>query len=310
MPLDTSFIDEIWDINRTIEIRPATLDDAKKFSDLMNRNYTHGITPLYFKWQFIDSFYPSQLFVAYDGERLVGCYGVQISCLNNGKKCGFALDLLIDEDYRRRGIPFLLVYELARFAKEKGADFLAALPNKDGMKGHKGFGWRHVGTIRTLMLSPGQAKESRHNAIDQAERKLIYFFRNDMYRNWRYNRNPRFSYGYVQTAPHLFAVTKVFKDPATGRRYGDIIDYSYDTTDKQGLKDLFSNAVQILEKTGVDDITTWALTHTPQRPILEMMGFREMPQERYFCIKILSERCEYMYDFSNWHLVQGDAELY
>jgi hypothetical protein len=35
-----------------------------------------------------------------------------------------------------------------------------------------------------------------------------------------------------------------------------------------------------------------------------------MAQERYFCVKVLDPEYTYLYDFTNWQLVQADAEIY
>jgi hypothetical protein len=44
--------------------------------------------------------------------------------------------------------------------------------------------------------------------------------------------------------------------------------------------------------------------------ILKRIGFIESNQERYFCLKTFKSNYDYLYDISNWLLVEGDAEIY
>ena len=136
-----------------------------------------------------------------------------------------------------------------------------------------------------------------------------FHYSNDI-RVWRFDKNPDYKYTHVMLTTGEFIITKVFEDPVTGVRFGDIVDFECGLNSKKLLRELFLKAVMQLKEQAVESITTWTLPHTPLREVIESLGFTEFLQERYFCLKVLNQKYEYLYNIENWHLVQSDAEIY
>jgi hypothetical protein len=307
-----TFVDRIREINSAINIRPARAEDAKPFTELMNKQYSRIKKEEYFYWQFMNPSIPTKLFVAYENDLFVGSYGIQVHTLNNSVLCGFTIDLLIREAYRNRALLVLFEEEAQKFAMEKGAQVMTSLPNFDGMRAHKGLRtWKHIGTVKTYTLPKAEVAGDKELPEHRtSEEELVYFSKSDAYRIWRYKLNPAYEYTYIKLDSGEFAVTKIFKDPVTNLRYGDIVDFECGLQDLKLLRELFLKACMHLKGEGVEAITTWALPHTPLSGVVESLGFTETQPERYFCFKALKSVNDQTYDFSRWHLVQADSEIY
>jgi len=189
---------------------------------------------------------------------------------------------------------------------------MTSLPNFDGMRAHTGLRtWKHIGTVRTYTLPVADIAGDKELPEQRTSgEKLVYFLKSDAYRIWRYKLNPEYEYAYVKLDTGEFAVTKLFRDPVTNVRYGDIVDFECDLQDRKLLRELFLKACVSLKGEGAEAITTWALPLTPLSEVVESMGFTETQPERYFCLKVMKPGMEHVYDFSRWHLVQADAEIY
>jgi len=307
-----AFVERIREINSTINIRPACAEDAKPFTDLMNKQYRRKKKEEYFYWQFMNPAIPTRLFVAYENDLFIGSYGIQVHTLSDSVLCGFTIDLLIREAYRNRALLVLFEEEAQKFAIEKGAQVMTSLPNLDGMRAHKGLRtWRHIGTVRTYTLPRAEAAGDKGLPEQRTSgEELVYFSKSDEYRMWRYKLNPEYKYTYIKLDTGEFTITKIFKDPVTNVRYGDIVDFECGLQDRKLLRELFLKACMHLKGEGVEAITTWALPHTPLSGVVESLGFAETQPERYFCFKAVNPEREHAYDFSRWHLVQADAEIY
>lgn len=307
-----AFVERIREINSTINIRPARADDAKPFTELMNKQYRRKKKEEYFYWQFMNPSIPTRLFVAYENDLFAGSYGIQVHTLSDSVLCGFTIDLLIREEYRNRALLVLFEEEARKFAMVKGAQVMTSLPNFDGMRAHKGLRtWKHIGTVKTYTLLKAEAAGDKELPEQRTPaEKLVYFSKSDAYRIWRYKLNPEYEYTYIKLDTGEFAVTKLFKDPVTNVRYGDIVDFECDLQDRTLLRVLFLKACIFLKNDGVEAITTWALPHTPLSAVVKSLGFIETQPERYFCFKAMKPEIEHAYDFSSWHLVQADAEIY
>ncbi len=310
--MDDALIKRIRELNSGIDIRPARAEDAKAFTELMNKQYRRKKREEYFYWQFINPSIPTRLFVAYENDLFVGSYGIQVHTLSDSVLCGFTIDLLIREEYRNRALLVLFEEEAQKFAMEKGAQVMTSLPNFDGMRAHKGLRtWKHIGTVKTYTLPKAEVAGNKELTKQRTSGKeLVYFSKSDAYRIWRYKLNPEYDYTDIKVDTGEFAVTKLFKDPVTNVRYGDIVDFECDLQDLKLLRELFLKACMSLRGEGVEAITTWVLPHTPLSEVVESLGFTETQPERYFCFKALKPGKDQTYDFSHWHLVQADSEIY
>lgn len=305
--------DRVKQINPSLSLRPAIAEDAESFTALMNGQYNRKKSIEYFYWQFLQSDSPARLFVVYDGDVLAGCYGAQILQLSESVSCAFTVDLLILDAYRNRGIFYLLEREVSQFATEHKAVALTCLPNQAGMKAHCNiFGWRNAGTVPIYALAP---TASNCHAFLPAQDEVgscrpVRFLKGESYRKWRYDRNPTYRYDYVRLEQGLFAVVKIFADPVSGKRFGDIVDYECDSESSARLALLFDSACKHLRLLGADTVTTWALPSTRLASILPSLGFNSTDNQRYLCVKVLDPSYEHLYSLDRWELVEADSEVY
>lgn len=294
----------------TIDYRPAVLDDIPQLVNLMNAQYARKKTESYFRWQYFDSAYPTVLICACLEDRPQGMFGLQRRVTASGVQIGQAIDLLISPELRGMGVFSEMGSRAAAFFP--ALDAFCVLPNLNGRNACvKSLGWPVIAKIDSMCLDfylqPPEDLYSRQGSVSEKWTSFLY---NREIREWRYDRHPDYLYDTVKLKTGEFAVTKIFQDPITGKRYGDIVDFSCDCGNRRLLQALFSMAVQRLNTAGIESVTTWALPHTTLFGVLTKLGFRSFTQERYFCVKALKPEFEYLQDIGNWHLVQADAEFY
>lgn len=292
-----------------ITYRIAEEKDVNDLVDLINNQYNRKYIPEYFRWQYFYSAYPSALMCAFDkDEKPIGMFGVQKRELNNGAIVLQAIDLLLKKEYRGKGI-FKILGEKALNYFE-GVDLYCVLPNFNGKNSiEKSFGWQTITKINEMVLtvSPG----SKGNNIELNEKiilskNFVGFNNNNDIRNWRYVKHPIYKYRIFETGNDI-VVTKLFIDPVSKQKYGDIVEYHYST---ENFNSLFREALQDFYEKKVELISLWALPHTCLYPVFKNNGFDEIERERYFCVKINNPKYDYLYDIINWNLNQSDAEIY
>ena len=71
-----------------------------------------------------------------------------------------------------------------------------------------------------------------------------------------------------------------------------------------------NKSLEYFNDMNVQAITTWALPHLTLINAAREVGFKEIPMERFFCIKILNSKFDHLRDINNWHLSQADTEIY
>lgn len=293
-----------------IKYRVATQNDIPQLVALMNSQYARKKTEAYFQWQFFNSFYPTVMMCAVDGDIVVGMFGMQKRMTKSGAIAGQAIDLLLKPDYRGKGI----FQEMGKQVVDAlpGLDLLCVLPNLNGKNAcEKALGWKVLGKIDSLELSAFPPKSILDDVdVDCQGKDLEQFTYNDKINDWRFGGNPDYSYHYVRIDKDDFAIIKLFEEPVTGKRYGDIVNYSCDMNDSNAMRTLFYSATKKLLMLNVESVTTWALPHTVIYKVLADIGFSLKVQERYFCVEILNKAYDHLYDIRNWHLVQSDAEIF
>ncbi len=297
----------------TINFRPAVKTDIPQLIELMNSQYIRKKDEAYFLWQYFNSFYPTILMCAFFNTKLIGMFGLQERELENGAHVGHAIDMLVAHKWRGRGVFQLLGEKATDYVKN--LDLLCVLPNVNGKYAcEKKLGWRTLGRINLMYLEREYLKNITEKPLrifpDMNGQIFSKFKYNAENRFWRFDEHPEYIYNYVRLQAGEFAVTKIFKDPVTGSRYGDIVDFECNLNNRELLAELFRRACIYLREQEVEGITTWSLKNAPLRDSVESLGFIEIKQERYFCLKVLTPAYEYLNDLSCWHLVQSDAEIY
>lgn len=304
-----------------IKFRPVMINEGDQFVSLMNRTYNRKQTIEYFKWQFFDSPLKSVLMGAFIKDRLVGSFGLQCRKLNNGLTGGQAIDLIIDEELRGRGV-FRALAKEAIGQHSDSVDFYFSFTNPSGKEALCGSsGFKTVKIIRTLVLEtlklkvedkPAEIMETWDIPGVQDNSKpadgWLYFLRDSVELKWRFGDNPDYKYAIIKADGDTFAVVKIFIDPLTGENIGDIVDFSYRFND--GLEgNLVYSAAEYLKNKSVSGITCWP-SYPDLARVLRTIGFEETDQERYFCVNALHKGQDYLYEASKWCLVEADAEIY
>ncbi len=304
--------DNVTTMTREITFRLATRSDIPEVVALMNAQYAIKKKETYFLWQYFDTVYPTILMCAFADDNLIGMFGLQKRKLNIGLTAGQAIDLLIAPEWRNKGL-FRKLGEKA-FQYFTDLDLFCVLPNVNGkIACEKVFGWKTLAKIDSMCLKseriPHQIPDETVRQEVKPTKPFVGFHYDAKVMEWRFCRNPQYMYSHI-TVDNRSAITKIFTYPVSGKRFGDIVYFSCDLNESKLLSTLFLKATEYLKSQGIENITTWALPHMPPYPVLKSLGFEDMPQERYFCVKVLNKKHEYLYDFVSWHLVQADAEIY
>jgi hypothetical protein len=300
----------VREFNPDIVIREADQADGEPFVALFNSYYKRKTSLAYFQWQFFNTPFESKLFTAFHDDKLVGYYGVKIYPLSGEILTGFAIDLLIHEPYRKRGIVFLLEAAIMNYCKSKGVSVMTGLPNAYGNAAFKSLGWKSIAKIDTLVIDNLNAISLSDKGITGVNNNsaLTKFVKDDEYRIWRYNNHPIYNYEPIILDENNYAITKLFTDPVNGNIFGDMVEVS--CIEVQNFELLLSKILIQMEAKNVHTLTTWALPHTSLYFLLKELGFKTVPQERFFCVKLIDSNLEKLYHINNWDLAQSDAEIF
>jgi hypothetical protein len=295
----------------TVTFRSAEPADIPQLVALMNSQYVRKKTEAYFRWQFFESVFPTELMCAFREGLLLGMFGLQRRMTADGMPFGQAIDLLVSPELRGMGV----FAELGRRALAQYPDLkaLCVLPNLNGRNACvKSLGWDAIAKIDALILdSPVLLKRGKNAGHSDSQNLPPFRFDwNNSIRKWRFDRHPDYRYEMLAGESDSSACIKLFTDPVTGRGFGDIVEFSCCRDNAAVVLDLFSAASRRLFSLGAKCVTTWALPHTMLFQILTHAGFRPVQQERYFCVKALDPGMKAVHDITQWHLVQADAELF
>lgn len=297
-------------MTQTVSYRPAVKGDIPRLMELFNSQYARKKNEAYFAWQYFESAWPTVMMCAEIDGRIEGMFGLQRRTLTDGTPIGQAIDLLIAPPLRGRGIFAELGRRAAAIFPELRA--LCVLPNLNGRNACvSALGWDAIAKIDSLVFDAARrlSTEIEPHPPAVTGEPLLFFWSPEI-RAWRFDRHPDYRYETVTGEGNAFSVIKVFQDPVTGRRFGDIVDFQAPLYDVSSLSSLFADATRRLIGLGVESITTWALPHTPLFNVLTALGFEILSQERYFCVKALDPSLARLHDITAWHLVQADAEIY
>lgn len=289
----------------TINFRPAEKKDIPQLTILFNQQYARKKDEAQILWQYFNSFYPTVCFCAFSGNQLVGAFTIQKRRLSDGTIIGHFIDLLVALEWRSQRVFTALGARAIKCFPDLEA--VSVLPNQNG-KGasEKAFGLRTLAKIDDLVIH-NLPPTGEANDIAPQE-KLVRYQGGPEYENWRYNQNPRHRYEQITLPDGSYAIAKLFIDPRNGEKFWDIVDYQLYNPSK--LAKLFLTAIQrLLEKDGAG-VSIWALPHTALYQPLRNLGFVPLARERYFCVKVLSPKREYLYNINHWELVMADAEIY
>jgi GNAT superfamily N-acetyltransferase len=235
----------------TFRLARNDLEDGSRFCELFNSLYLRRINGDYYRWQFFETPFPSQLSMAVtrDGE-LAGCYGFHVlQSVPGDTHIAWALDIMVAPRFQEQGV----FRALAEFATAKVLPHrpiaLCVMANQraDGVHVH-GLGWHRVNVLTSFACSisntlsnPVKLGFSRCDDFEacaiglisaQRDMSLASTFRSGQFLNWRFVRNPWYRYASFlveyRGQPFGYLVLKVFRDPKTDQAFGDIVDILWD----------------------------------------------------------------------------------
>lgn len=301
----------IKEINKNLIIRKANPTDSSGFTSLMSEHYPRKNNEKYFFWRFFSCPTPSILYVITTKEDVVvGAYGLNIFTLTNGKRCGLTVDLIISDQYRNRGLLFLLENEIKVFTKKNNCPYLLCIPNAIGMKAHaKIEGWQIVGTIPKLVLKQDKRnllKDYPNNKI--IDKKIISFEYSKPLLHWRFNENPEYKYLHIKVGGSQSYI-KIFYDTTKKMPVGDIVYYTSSLKSGSEFSKLIDISVQKLRSMNAQEIITWCNKNSSLFKVLLSKGFVSENQPRYLCVKPLS-LMEADPALFNWQILPADSEVF
>lgn len=293
-----------------MKIRQAVEEDIPALTELMNLNYLRKKRPDYFYWQYFDSVYDSELMIAVDDDFVKGMFGMQYKKLNEGTAIGQLTDLLVEKNYRGKGLFTQLGNRI--FEKRKDIEIFCVFPNRQGRDAVvKAFGWSEIGRINNMILLKNEYKPDGAQIFKLHSARLIKFYSDDVIRKWRFDKNPEYDYHLIEAGNRDYCYVKKFVDPVSGILYGDIVEVISGYDNSENLITLFKRAVEYLfNKLHCTSITTWALEHYPYFRTLKEIGFRPLNAERYFCIGQSTAAGSGINNIESWYLNQSDTEIY
>ena len=279
-----------------MQYRLATRADVPRLRDLMNEQYARKKTDDYFHWQYFDSAWPTRTVVTEVDGVVMGMFSMQRRQLADGTRVGQAIDALLDPSLRGKGAFTAMAARLV--AELPDVQVLTALLNLHGRNAFVGaLKWEILGKVPALEWPTNQPLGTDFDAGPLAPARATYAWTPALLK-WRFEAHPQ--YVYPRRGPVL---TKVFQDPVTGQRFGDIL------LNEGTAADLRAAALALAEE-GVSRVTTWALPHTATWGVLQQLGFQAVEQERYFSVRVLDPAVAHLAQLESWGLQQADAEFF
>ncbi len=289
-----------------ISYRPAKKEDVPQLVALFNAQYPRKKDETQVLWQYFGSFYPTVCYCAFSESTLVGAFTVQKRLLTDGTVIGHLIDLMVAPEWRNQGIFRALGVKAIEHFPD--LEVVTVLPNRSGkVASEKAFGLRTLAKIDDLIIQKLSSIGQTTN-VPPGE-KMVRYQGGPEYEKWRYDENPRYRYERIRLPDGSYVVAKLFTDPTTGEQFWDIVNYQLAGQGTE-MRKLFALTVETLSKRGQVRISTWALPHTPLHKVLTGLDAQPLARERYFCVKVLNPKREYLYDITRWELVPADAEIY
>ncbi|MGV8058411.1 MAG: GNAT family N-acetyltransferase [Smithellaceae bacterium] len=296
-----------------LQIRKGTADDIPGMMQLFNTYTTPPKSAYFFHWW---NNTPSVIYCAIEDEELVGMFVVIKRKLTNNLICGVLMGLLVNSDWRGRGL-FKELGDKA-MAHFDDMDLFCCLTNKVGKKAlEKNFNFTAISNIETMVLAINGAKlssnyqstpitaDTRFINFNKRQDDTIMFLADEEFRQWRYKAHPRYSYEMISKGSNEFAIVNKYFDNETNVRYGDIVDFETETLEEMRLLDLINYSRSNLKK-DVEVVTIQAVPDSLLYEVSKKIGFIESNIKHSCCIKVKESCNEYLYDSTKWLIKWGD----
>ena len=118
-----------------IKVRPFSIDNAPQVLELLQEISRHRLLPIEaqnFAKEFIGQ--PgAQGYVALEGDVVIGFGSIVTYMRVRGGRCGVIEDVVVAENFRRRGVASMIITELMKFA-QKGGCFKVSLESNNASR--------------------------------------------------------------------------------------------------------------------------------------------------------------------------------
>ncbi len=285
-----------------------------------------------------DTPHPSVLsFAMSQDKELIGCYGFHLFSFGRaGHRAALALDIMVTPQFQGKGV----FRALANFAMQQTQAhnpvvyYVMANSRADGAHVH-GLGWHRVNVFtdyvcRTGLASPLLPKEMEFipcgsftpevanflTRLDELRttHNLFSISRSPQFLQWRFLRNPRYSYRFflckLRGSLYGYVVLKEFCDPLTNNSFGDIVDLYWAEDDLEALADMLRFALHYFHRQGIQQATMWLQTNRVLDRVGRDLGFKPTERQRYLCCKIVDDEYRWLEDRQRWFLTMADSEVY
>lgn len=293
----------------------ASRDDAARFCALYNSLYKRQVDAAYYRWMFFETPFPATLTFAMDGDTLLGCYGMQV--LQAGPfTAAWARDIMIVPEWQGKGLFRPLAAAAVRSVEEHDPAVLLIMANQRSERAHVGgLGWSLVREFvdyeargkphgEPVELTPATDVTELTAIALASSLGLVPGDRTPAYLDWRFRRNPWYSYDLLRTRGGYLAL-KSFKDPVTGAVFGDIVDIA-----GMPYAGLIEAGRAHFRAKGITCTSMWLQTNTGLDEAGRAAGFTATSRRRYFCAKVLDRGAAHLVDGASWRITMADAEIY
>lgn len=290
-----------------MQFRVVKQKDIHQLLELMNNQYARKKSEKYFNWQYFNSSIPTILICADINGKIVGMFGLQKKRLTNGTVGGQAIDMLIHPEYRNQGI----FYDLGNIALNyfNDLDFLFVLPNIYGKNAVlKNFDFKNLSSINNLILSKHDYIKTDVELETHTINYTFKFTYTHDYFNWRFINHSDYQYSKITIDERNYAFVKIFIDPISNIKYGDIVYFESNISTM--LNRLIEKCCDYLFEEEISIITSWSLPNNISYEVFKRKGFKDVIQERYYCLKTIRNNMDDLYNIKNWCLFQSDTEFY
>lgn len=312
-----------------LAIAQAGPQDASGILQLVNRVQPHlPWTPEHLQWQYFSTpAGPANLYVVRDGPEIVSLYAAVAQRIRADRRLArarMAQDVITHPDYRGRGLLHQLAarcFEDLRRFQEVGYTF----PNEASEKSFRRTGWRELTVVPSWrrglsgpVPSPGGTRFLR---LDQAfppaatriweDAGLAAGVHRDVaFLNWRYCHKPAARYHrYLIGEEEGVLVFKFF------RGNDSLLAHLCDLFVRQESRGLAAEALRFFlrasQREGAQTATAWLPQGHPYEQALAAEGFEWAPRDsRFVFVTAPPELLPAVGDPRNWHLTQGDSDVY
>ena len=301
-----------------------------KIISLYNKVFEKNTDTNYWNWRFENNPF-GKLVIRYmlKDKELAGTYithPVKIeskNCIISGL---FSMWTVTNPIFEKKGIMTLLANEVYNTANKKN-NFVIGFSNETSHHMFvKKLGFKSLGLMKEMILEL-PIKISKNNSITCKkisifEKEFSEFYdkhkniikkamipRTEEYLNWRFIKNPEVNY-------HCYKLLK--NDKLLGyfvlKNYQDekchIIDFLLE--DNSTTYDvMISNTIDFCKQNNLQKITLWTNGLSSFYSYIIKMGFKELPMENNFIIKILNKKNTDELDcFKKWYLTMSDSDVF